>query len=111
MVESTSAAVHIYRITQEFMNNAIRHGRPTRVDVRMELGQDTLRVEVVNDGQPYIAPAPEADGMGLKIIHYRAGAIGASIRLQRRSDGQQGTIASCLVPLASCSPDPPSQST
>ena len=114
MVESTGAAVHIYRITQEFMNNAIRHGKPGRVDVRMELSQDSLLIEVVNDGLPFAPtdtkPTSENGGMGFKIIHYRASAIGATVRVQPRSDGQPGTIASCLVPLTSCNPDPPSQS-
>jgi PAS domain S-box-containing protein len=56
MVESTSASVHLYRITQEFLNNAIRHGKPTRVDVRLESNQDFVRVEVVNDGCPFVDP-------------------------------------------------------
>jgi PAS domain S-box-containing protein len=110
MVESASAGVHLYRITQEFLSNAIRHGKPTRVDVRLETNADFVRVEVVNDGRPFTEPSPQGQGMGLKILHFRADAIGANMRIQPRSDGVQGTIATCLVPHASCNPDPPSKS-
>lgn len=110
MVESTSAAVHLYRITQEFLNNAIRHGRPSRVDVRLETNVDFVRIEVVNDGQPFSDPSPLNHGMGLKILHFRADAIGATLRIQPRTDGIPGTQATCLAPHASCNPDPPSKS-
>ena len=110
MVESTSASVHLYRITQEFLNNAIRHGKPTRVDVRLESNADSVRIEVVNDGCPFIDPGSQSGGMGLKILHFRADAIGANMRIQPRSDGIPGTVAICLAPHSICNPDSPSQS-
>lgn len=110
MVESTNAAVHLYRIAQEFLNNAIRHGRPSRVDVRLEMNADFVRIEVVNDGQMFADPGPLSHGMGLKILHFRADAIGATLRIQPRMDGIPGTQATCLAPHASCNPDPPSKS-
>ena len=109
MVESTSASVHLYRITQEFLSNAMRHGKPTRVDVRLEQIADSIRVEVVNDGQPFPEPDPLNHGMGLKILHFRADAIGAILRIEPRSDGIPGTQAICIAPHASCNPDPPSK--
>ncbi len=110
MVESTSASVHLYRITQEFLNNAIRHGKPSRVDVRLESNADFVRVEVVNDGRPFKEPGSQSGGMGLKILHFRADAISATIRIQPRSDGVTGTIATCLAPHSVCNPDTPSKS-
>jgi PAS domain S-box-containing protein len=110
IVESTSASVHLYRITQEFLNNAIRHGKPTRVDVRLESNADSVRIEVVNDGCPFIDPGSQSGGMGLKILHFRADAIGANMRIQPRCDGIPGTVAICLAPHSICNPDTPSQS-
>lgn len=110
MVESTSAAVHLYRITQEFLSNAIRHGKPGRVDVRLEGNADFIRVEVVNDGRPFRDPGTQSGGMGLKILHFRADAIGATMRIQPRSDGVQGTIATCQAPHSVCNPDSPTKS-
>lgn len=108
-VGSTATAMHLYRITQEFLNNAVRHGQPDRIDVRLEVNQEFLRIEVVNDGRPYVNPGTGGNGMGLKILQYRAGAIGATFRIQNRSDGIAGTIAVCQAPCHSCNPDPPSQ--
>lgn len=109
MVESTSASVHLYRITQEFLNNAMRHGKPTRVDVRLEQSGDSVHLEVLNDGLPFPEPDPLNHGMGLKILHFRADAIGATLRIQPRNDGIPGTQALCIAPHASCNPDPPSK--
>lgn len=110
MVESTSTAVHLYRITQEFLSNAMRHGKPTRVDVRLESNADFVRVEVVNDGEPFSDAGPQNEGMGLKILHFRADAISATMRIQPRNDGVPGTIATCLAPHSVCNPDTPSKS-
>ena len=108
-VGSTAMAMHLYRITQEFLNNAVRHGQPDRIDVRLEVNEEVLRIEVVNDGRPYEAPGMGSNGMGLKILQYRAGAIGATFRIQNRSDGIVGTIAVCQVSRYSLNSDPPSQ--
>jgi PAS domain S-box-containing protein len=110
MVESTNASVHLYRITQEFISNAIRHGKPSRVDVRLESTPDFVRVEVSNDGLPFHDPSSQNAGMGLKILHFRADAIGANMRILPRSDGVPGTIATCLAPQSVCNPDTPSKS-
>jgi PAS domain S-box-containing protein len=108
MVESPSAAVHLYRISQEFLNNAVRHGNPTRIEVRLEMNADFVRIEVTNDGKSFQGPGPNHQGMGLKIQKYRAAAIGAMIQIQPRSDGIDGTVATCIAPHSSCNPDTPS---
>src|SRR5262249_43975650 len=40
----------IYRVIQEGMSNAIRHGRPARLDIRVTQEDDAVRVEVTDDG-------------------------------------------------------------
>ncbi|RBP47215.1 PAS domain S-box-containing protein [Roseimicrobium gellanilyticum] len=108
MVESPSAAVHLYRISQEFLNNAVRHGNPTSIEVRLEMNAEFVRIEVTNDGKSFQGPGPNNQGMGLKIQKYRAAAIGAMIQIQPRSDGVDGTVATCIAPHSSCNPDTPS---
>jgi PAS domain S-box-containing protein len=108
MVESPSAAVHLYRISQEFLNNAVRHGNPTSIEVRLEMNTEFVRIEVTNDGKSFQGPGPNNQGMGLKIQKYRAAAIGAMIQIQPRSDGVDGTVATCIAPHSFCNPDTPS---
>jgi len=105
MVENTNAAVNLYRITQELVNNAARHGNATRIDIHLEMNTDYVRIEVLNDGVAFKDTPESRTGMGLKIIHYRANAIGASVRITPRSDGTQGTIAVCLASHSTCNPN------
>lgn len=102
IVESEEVATHLYRIAQELITNAARHGNPQRIDVKLEELPGYVRLTVINDGKPFQKPAPGHLGMGLKIIHYRAGAIHAKIDIRPRSDGVSGTIAECNVPQDAC---------
>lgn len=111
LVESPSAAVHLYRITQEFLNNAVRHGNPSSIEVRLEMNLEYVRIEVANDGKPYPGPGPSNTGLGLKIQGYRAATIGAELKIQARSDGVEGTMATCIAPHSACNPDSPSSPT
>jgi signal transduction histidine kinase len=102
VVENEVAATHLYRIAQEFISNAARHGKPERIDVKLETLPDEVRLTVTNDGRPFLKRAREYAGMGLKIIRYRASAIGASVEIRPRTDGITGTVAECVVPLEIC---------
>lgn len=102
IVENEEVATHLYRIAQELITNAARHGKPTRIDVKVETLSGQVRLTVMNDGQPFRQPAAGDLGMGLKILRYRASAIGATMDIRPRSDGVTGTIAECSVPQAAC---------
>ena len=54
----------IYRIVQEAVSNAIRHGKPTRVEIAVALaGDDGVRVEVADDGVGMPVGGMMGDGM------------------------------------------------
>ncbi|WP_075087530.1 PAS domain-containing sensor histidine kinase [Verrucomicrobium spinosum] len=63
LVSNTDAANHIYRIAQEFINNAARHGHPTRIDMTLETDWESVSLTVTNDGVPFTEPE-NAPGMG-----------------------------------------------
>jgi PAS domain S-box-containing protein len=98
IVDDEVVATHLYRIAQELITNAARHAKPTRIDVKLESLPEGIRLTVMNDGAPMQKPPPGHLGMGLKIIHYRASAIGATLETRPRSDGESGTITQCTVP-------------
>lgn len=104
LVSNTDAANHIYRIAQEFINNAARHGHPTRIDMTLETDWESVSLTVTNDGVPFKEPE-NAPGMGLKIIRYRANAIGAFVSIRPRNHSEGGTIAECIVSQNVCNPD------
>jgi signal transduction histidine kinase len=77
--DELAASVHraAYRIAQEAITNAVKHGRgATRVSVRVERDGDRVRVVVCNDG----APATVRDGgFGLWSMRERARLLGGTL--------------------------------
>jgi PAS domain S-box-containing protein len=102
IVENEVVATHLYRIAQELITNAARHAKPERIDVKLQTLPGAVRIVVMNDGKPFQKPAPNHGGMGLKIIRYRASAIGATVEIRPRTDGITGTIAECTVGQDTC---------
>ena len=73
------AAQHIYRIVQEALNNARRHGRASIIGVTMGLEQEHLCVSVVDNGQGLPREPPPDAGFGLRIMATRAQSMGADL--------------------------------
>jgi PAS domain S-box-containing protein len=88
MLDETSAS-HLYRITQEAVTNAVRHGRAGRVDIVFATSASTFSLQIADDGQGFARATPSS-GMGLKIMKYRAGMIGA--RFDIEANKPQGTL-------------------
>ncbi len=86
-----SAGVHVYRIVQEAIHNAVRHGKATAISVRLECRDGGERVEVSDDGAGF-DPAGVVGGMGLRIMRYRAKMIDAAIEV-RSVPGSGATLA------------------
>ncbi len=82
-----SAAIHLYRIAQEAVNNALKHAAPRRIviDCTTVTGVPTLTIE--NDGLPFKKPRSRRHGLGLHILEYRAGLLGAEITISPGPDG------------------------
>lgn len=55
---------HLYFVTQELISNALRHGRPGRVQCRLEMRDNQLLLAVANDGTPFTAPIRGQEGGG-----------------------------------------------
>lgn len=105
-ISNTTTATHLYRITQELINNAARHAKPENITVTLRnKDEDHIKLSVMNDGADFIEKTPEDDqkgGMGLNIIRYRAGAIDASVEFLKRPDKNPGTMVVCTIPVLMC---------
>jgi len=88
----------IYKIAQEAVTNAIKHGKARIVEIRLAAKSEGLVLSVENDGRPFPDLNAHATGMGLKIMNYRASLIGASLEIRGR--GPQGTLVRCIIPEA-----------
>jgi signal transduction histidine kinase len=91
----TGRALHLYRIVQEAVNNAIKHGHARTI--RISLGRDdeegwcALRIE--NDGDVIQSDPGIFDGMGCRIMRYRAQVIKGALNIQPANGG--GCVVLC----------------
>ena len=93
-----AAAGQLYRIAQEAAANAAKHSRARTIEIRLENADDGLHLTVRDDGRGLAARKTRKGGLGLDIMHYRAGLIGAALWID--STRNRGTTVHCLVPLS-----------
>jgi signal transduction histidine kinase len=90
-------ALQLYKIAQEAVTNAIKHGKARRVTIRLIQTSGRVMLTVRNDGVAFPNLKGPATGMGLRIMNYRANLIGALLDIE--SEGARGTRLTCSVPL------------
>ena len=100
------AAMHLYRITQEAISNAVRHGRASRVDITLEQEAGRLTLMILDNGRGLPPPGGRrAEGQGLRIMAHRARMIGGQLEVASAACG--GTRVRCSLDSASPHTLPP----
>jgi len=100
IVLENTVATHLYRIAQEAVNNAVRHGEADHLRIVLAAGEEYLRLQVRDDGSGFEEEDAAADaGMGVRIMNYRARIIGGSLDVS--SALGEGTVVTCTVPRTS----------
>jgi len=87
------AGTNLYRIAQESVNNAIKHGRCKNISIGLGAVEDEVTLTVKDDGVGFPEMLDASRGMGLHIMNYRAKMIGAFLDIRRGAAG--GTIVIC----------------
>lgn len=90
-------ANHLYRIAQEAVRNAVRHGHARTIRLHLHSARAKVRLTVTDDGTGMPPHADEAAGMGLKIMRYRARMLGGEVRFERATPS--GTRIVCECPI------------
>lgn len=89
------AAVHLYRIAQEAINNAVKHGKATSIEVDLSSSSDDITLRIKDNGSGF--PESETnDGIGLRIMKFRANMIGGDLKIT--SEYEKGTAVNCRLP-------------
>jgi PAS domain S-box-containing protein len=94
-IADNQTAMHLYRMSQEAVTNAIKHGQPRNIVIRLGLEGDLVTLRVIDDGTGFAAASGNAAGSGLRIMHYRAELIGAQLEITPA--WPHGTIVTCSV--------------
>jgi PAS domain S-box-containing protein len=93
-------SVILYRLTQELLNNIVKHSRASQARVRIELEDDWIRAEVGDNGigfDPQMIGAPSTEGgFGLFSIRERLLSMRGKLRVEPAPGG--GTTVTAVLP-------------
>lgn len=93
LIRDPATSGHLYRIAQEAISNAVKHGKAKNISVELETLDDGIALRVKDDGAGLPDPLPKTAGMGLRIMAHRASMIGATFHARRDESG--GTLVLC----------------
>lgn len=94
-VPNDTVALHLYRIAQEAVANAVRHSGAKNVLIALDRSATHTCVSVQDDGKGFTVRA-RRKGLGLHMMRYRANALGGELRIERRRRG--GMDITCVIP-------------
>jgi signal transduction histidine kinase len=96
-ITNEDLVIHLFRIAQEAIHNVVKHAAASHIEVSLKSEDKTLRLVVEDDGKGLPQSKDRGQGLGLRIMAYRAGLIGAEFKTEHPSQG--GTRIVCLVPI------------
>jgi PAS domain S-box-containing protein len=103
LIGDADVATHLYRIAQEAVGNAVKHGQAQTIEIHLSLRGSELRLVVSDNGiglpapMATATPASSVQGMGLRIMQFRAAMIGANLQVQS-PPGHGVQVLCSLVP-------------
>ncbi len=86
---------HLFRIAQEAIQNALKHARASRLEIGLASVGTRIHLAIRDDGRGLPKRPARGSGIGLRIMQYRAGMIGASLLVQNEPTG--GVVVACTV--------------
>ena len=95
LVRDNVSATHLYRIVQEAINNAVKHGKAKHIVISLQPFGDKVVLSVTDDGIGFSNKTEKSSGMGMHIMQYRAGVVNAALDVRPRRDAP-GTVATCI---------------
>lgn len=99
-IRDNEIATHLFRIAQEAVHNAVKHGHPKKISIALTRPRGRVTLSIRDDG-PGISKGISADpktrsgGLGMRIMQYRANAIGAHLTVESPAAG--GTLVRCTL--------------
>jgi signal transduction histidine kinase len=103
-ISDTRVATQLYRIAQEAVTNAIKHAKPRTIRIQISTDSGLTKLRVVDDGVGIQDTVTKHEGVGLRIMNFRATSVGALLAVAAGNDG--GTAVTCTlrnVPLPAMS--------
>jgi PAS domain S-box-containing protein len=97
---SETAAAHVYRIVQEALTNVVRHSGGTEVSIGLKTADAELHLRIDDNGHGFGQTPPDRpEGLGLKIMRYRAQMLGGDFHIDSAVNGGASVRCSCPLDL------------
>jgi len=96
LIPDQNTASHLFRIAQEAVNNAVRHGHPKHISLALMEAEGALVLQVQDDGRGWGSAHQKKAGLGLRIMQSRSEALGG--KLEIRPITPHGILVRCIVP-------------
>lgn len=94
-VPDDAVALHLYRIAQEAVTNAVKHSGAKNILISLDRNPTHTCVSVADDGKGFVIKR-RGKGLGLHMMRYRANALGGVLKVERRRTG--GMEITCVIP-------------
>lgn len=98
IVENEDKQAHLFRIAQEAVNNALRHGKPGKVHISLRrIAGDECELVIEDDGLGLkkLSKPTQSSGIGMQVMQHRAQLIGARLQIKARGKSKRGVMVCC----------------
>jgi signal transduction histidine kinase len=95
-MDDEEAAAHLYQIAREATTNAARHAQPETVVIDVVQTDGSTSLTITDDGVGIQEGAERTDGLGIRIMRYRAHLMQTEVDVSRGP--KRGTVVHCTVP-------------
>ena len=96
-VTDSSSALHLFRIVQEALNNAIKHAHTDQIQVSVDIEGSRGCIMIRDNGDGFQNLPDKSTGLGLRIMQHRCGLIDAEFKIA--SSPGEGTEIKCYFPV------------
>ena len=97
-VRDDAVALHLYRVAQEAVTNAVKHSGAKNILISLDHDKTHVCVSVQDDGKGFsVEKRRKGKGLGLHMMRYRANALGGELKIERRKTG--GMDVTCKIPV------------
>ncbi len=94
---SANQIIQIYRLAQEAISNAIKHGRASAIGIQLKAKPTTMLLSITDNGTGLPQTEPTEKGVGLHIMKYRSNTLGGELNI--RNAPKQGVIVTLEYPF------------
>jgi PAS domain S-box-containing protein len=96
-VPDDAVALHLYRVAQEAVTNAVKHSGAKNILIALDHDKTHVCISVQDDGKGFsVERRRKGKGLGLHMMRYRANALGGELKIERRKTG--GMDVTCKIP-------------